>query len=78
MITPTKHMNLNLSVIKISSLIIESFKESEMIKYNELFNYIISKGGIDAKLVFLPSLNLLYLLDKISYDIKSDSFIFKK
>ncbi len=67
MITAHKYLNLELSVINVSALIIRELKKNKLLQYDELLKSIISILGIKAKEVFPYALNFLFLLDKIVY-----------
>lgn len=73
MITPTKYMDLDLSVVRVSSIILKQFGKNSILGYGELFESIVSKVGEDVKHVFVPALDFLYLLGKIDYHLQTDS-----
>ena len=73
MIKPTKYMDLDLSVVRIASLIIKLLEKNKVMDYSEVLSYLIDKVGEDVKHVFITSLNFLYLLGKIEYHLSSDS-----
>lgn len=74
MITAHKYLNLDLSVINVSAVIIDKLTQNDLLKYDELLGIVVSILGKDAKDVFPYALNFLYLLDKIQYLPLSDSF----
>lgn len=76
MITPTKYMDLDLSVVRVSSIIIKLFKKNRVMEYGEVLEYLISKIGEDVKHVFVPALDFLYLLGMIEYHLQTDSLEF--
>lgn len=76
MITPTKYMDLDLSVVRVSSLIIKQFEKNQILGYSELFEYLVGKVGEDIKHVFVPALDFLYLLGRIEYHLQTDSIEF--
>lgn len=67
MLRPHKYLNLNKSVIKISSLIIRYLKENKVLKYSELSQRVNEFYGEDMKQLFVQALNFLYLLGKLDY-----------
>ena len=69
-------MNLDLSVLRISSLIVKLLKKNNVIGYSELLNYLSDKLGEDIKHVFIPAIDFLYLIGKIEYHLTSDSIEF--
>ncbi|WP_420868765.1 ABC-three component system middle component 8 [Brevibacillus invocatus] len=46
--------------------------EIDSCNYNELYKTVEEHLGEDAFYLFLPSLNFLFLLGKLKYDIGSD------
>lgn len=66
-------MDLDLSVLRISSLIIAFLKKNKIMEYNELLNDLSDKVGEDVKHVFIPALDFLYLIGKVEYHLASDS-----
>lgn len=67
MITAHKYLNLDLSVINVSALIIQELKNNSLLQYDELLKSIVGALGLNAKDVFPYALNFLFLLDKIIY-----------
>lgn len=67
MIKPNKHMNLNVSTIRVSSLIILLLIKNNIVEFDEALSYITKELGDNSRFVFISALNLLYLLDKITY-----------
>lgn len=74
MITAHKYLNLDISVINISSVIIAKLKEKSLIKYDDLQNYLITSVGDKSKDIFPYALNFLFLLGKLSYIKENDTF----
>lgn len=67
MITAHKHLDLNSSLIKTSSLILENLIEYKQSTFNELLYFIESEIGDLAQYMFCPSLDFLFLMGKIKY-----------
>lgn len=78
MITPHKYLNLDISVINVSALIIDKLKKNELLKYDELLKMTTDALGKNAKEIFPYSLNFLFLLDKLSYLPELDVFQLNK
>lgn len=76
MITPTKYMDLDLSVVRVSSLIIKLFEKNKILGYSELCGCLVSKVGEDVKHVFVQTLDFLYLTGMIEYHLQTDSIEF--
>ena len=69
-------MNIQLSVVSISSDILLILSKNHTIKYDELVRRVITGKGEKAKEMVLPALNFLYLIGKVEYHNKIDSIEF--
>jgi hypothetical protein len=74
MIGAHKYLNLDLSVINISALIIAKLRENVWLKYDELLGAVVSALGENAKEVFPSALSFLFLLGKVAYHLELDAF----
>lgn len=72
MLQPHKYMDLEKSVIKMSSEIIEEFSNKDTIDFDYLYKNMEHQFGVEVNELFIPSLLLLYSLDKIEYIINED------
>jgi len=70
---PTKHSHPDKTTIAVASLIIKKLKKNRLEKYDTLLDYLTKKDP-DSKVLFLSSVNFLYLVGLISYHSKTDSF----
>lgn len=78
MLLPHKYLNLDLSVINITAIILSIFKTDNFIRYDDLLQKLIDIRGEEVKEVFLPSLSFLYLIGKIRYHQSVDSIEYIK
>lgn len=76
MLTPKKHLNLDVSVLRVSSLLLSELRRRGVVEIEKLRAYAIRRAGEDAEMVFLPSLNFLFLLGRIAYHDKNDTIEF--
>lgn len=79
MLKPTKHLNLNLSPLRIASIILRYLKSERVVTYDKLIEEVTFTTGIDSKDIvyaIMPAINLIYLLGKLDYYPKTDSFEF--
>lgn len=74
MIKPTRYMNMNLSVIRVSSEIIELLIKSPIMKFDEILASLEQIIGNEVRFVFIPAIDFLYLLGIIDYHEESDVF----
>lgn len=77
MIRGHKYLNLDVSVINVSALIIKKLKKDNFLQYEELLGFVVSVLGDNAKEVFIYALNFLFLVDKIHYFDDIDAFQWK-
>lgn len=73
MLTPKKHLSLDLSPLRIASIMLRELRKARLLKFGDLQAKAIRFGGSDAAVVVLPALSLLYLLGKVEYHPKNDS-----
>lgn len=76
MIKPHKYMNLNISILKISSLILKDLLKKRIVRYSELYEKLEKKYKNDLFYVFPLALSFLYLQKTIMYHPINDSFEF--
>ena len=74
MITPKKHLHLDTSVIRISALLLRELRKRRAAEFETLRGRILKIVGPDGDFAFLPALSFLYLLGRIEYHAKNDSF----
>lgn len=74
MITAHKYLNLDLSVVNVSALIIDKLKKNSLLQYDELLRIAVSAHGEIARETFPYALNFLFLVDKINYLSEIDGF----
>ncbi|RVT79651.1 hypothetical protein EOD40_00635 [Flavobacterium sufflavum] len=74
MIKPDRHTNPKYSILNISTVILSELNVFYAIQYDNLLNKIITVLGDEAKVNFPYALNFLFLLGKLNYEQKTDSF----
>lgn len=73
MLRPTKHSHPDRTVISVSLLLLGKLRKLRIASYDKLYD--IAKTSVSGgDVLFLPSLNFLYLLGLIEYHSKTDSF----
>jgi ABC-three component (ABC-3C) system Middle Component 8 len=78
MLKPTKHLNLDTSVLYVSSLLLKWLSKKRLMSYADLYRRLELVIGNDARTVFLPTLSYLYLINKIEYHDKTDAFEYRE
>jgi hypothetical protein len=72
MLRPTKHSHPDRTIINVSLLLLARLKIRRLERYDSLRKYA-KKAVTGGDVLFLPSLNFLYLLGLIDYRPKTDS-----
>ncbi len=78
MIRPDRYTDLDYSVLNISSFILKQLNSFYEISYDSLLEKISTILGNEAKENYPYALNFLFLLNKISYNQETDSFIYNE
>ncbi len=78
MIKPDRHTNPDISVINISAFILMQLNEHYSISYDKIVGEIVNTLSEEARENCPYAINFLFLLDKLVYDNKTDSFKLKK
>ncbi len=73
MLKPTKFSHPDKTVIAVATVLLGEISKKRVMKYDELFNQL-KKACEGVESLFLPAINLLYLLGTIEYLKKIDSF----
>lgn len=73
MLKPTKFSHPDKTVIAVAAIILGELSKKRVMKYDELFRQL-KKACEGVESLFLPAINLLYLLGAIEYRKKIDSF----
>lgn len=73
MILPNKHSNPDQTIIGVAALLLKVLSKSGVEKYDKLEELVENKIE-SGKYLFLPALNLLYLLGIVDYHSKADAF----
>ena len=77
MLTPRKHLNLDVSVLRISAVMLRELRRRGVIEFETLRRLVIRRVGPDGDLAFVPALSFLFLLGKVEYHLKNDTIEYK-
>jgi hypothetical protein len=72
MLRPSKHAHPDRTIVAVSLLLLARLRSQRLCDYDALLAYV-RKGVIGGDVLFLPSLNFLYLLGLIEYHPKTDA-----
>ncbi len=73
MIRPSKHAHPDLTVMSVAFFILERLKTKRTDNYSDLMA-LVEQRTANAKTLFLPAVNLLFMLGLIRYLPKADRF----
>lgn len=77
MLTPSKHLDLDRSVIRVASEVLNDLRRRRMMEYDAVVRLIKRRAGDDGDAVVAPALSFLFLLGRIEYHSKNDSFEYR-
>jgi hypothetical protein len=77
MLTPRKHLNLDVSVMRIASIMLRELTRHGSVEFEKLRGVVIRRVGPDGDLSFMPALSFLYLLGRIEYHLKNDTIEYR-
>lgn len=72
MLRPTKHSHPDRTIVNASLLVLVRLRKQRIVDYGALRGYV-KKGITGGDALFLPALNLLFLLGLIDYHPKTDA-----
>lgn len=73
MLRPSKHAHPDRTVVSVALLLLTRLRAKRLCDYETLRAYV-RKTVIGGDVLFLPSLNFLYMLGLIEYHPKTDAF----
>lgn len=77
MLTPRKHLDLDVSVLRVSALVLRELNKKGVVELERLRQLVIRRTGPNGDIAFLPALNFLFLVGKLEYHLKNDTIEFK-
>lgn len=77
MLTPRKHLNLDISVMRIAAIMLRELNRRGVMEFEKLRSVVIRRVGPDGELSFMPALGFLYLLGRIEYHLKNDTIEYR-
>lgn len=72
MLRPSKHAHPDRTVVNVALLLIARLRVQRLCAYETLLDFV-RKAVVGGDVLFLPSLNFLYLLGLIEYHAKTDA-----
>lgn len=72
MLRPTKHSHPDRTVIRVALILLARLRARRLEEYGALLRYA-RKAAVGGDVLFLPSLNFLYLMGLVDYHPKTDA-----
>ena len=73
MITPEKHLDLDLSVLRAGAVMLKVPKKDRWVELPTMREKLVKRLGVDAELIFMSAMNFLFLIGRMEYHSKNDS-----
>ena len=73
---PRKHLDLDTCTLRVVAIVLAELTKRRVVRFDDLRNVVVRRAGEDAELSFLPALDVLFLLGRVDYLDKTDSFEF--
>ncbi len=77
MLTPKKHLDLDASLLRVSSIMLKELDKKGIVPFEQLRSLVVRRVGTNGDLVFLPALDFLYLLGRVEYHEKNDTLEYR-
>jgi hypothetical protein len=78
MLTARKHLNLDVSVLRIAAIMLRVLQKRGVMEFEPLRLHVIRRVGSDGELSFLPALHFLFLVGKVEFHLKNDTIEYKE
>ncbi|HEY2533311.1 MAG TPA: ABC-three component system middle component 8 [Xanthobacteraceae bacterium] len=77
MLTPRKHLDLDVSVMRIATILLRELHRHGVVEFEKLRGVVLRRVGPDGDLSFLPALSFLFLLGRVEYHPKNDTLEYR-
>ncbi len=78
MLTPRKHLDLDTSLLRVSSIMLKELSKKGVVGFESLRSLVVRRVGANGDLAFLPALDFLFLLGRVEYHMKNDTLEYVK
>lgn len=77
MLTPSKHLDLDRSALRVASEILAELRRRRIMEYGAVVKHVKRRVGDDGDVVIAPALSFLFLVGRLHYHPKNDTFEYR-
>ena len=77
MLTPSKHLDLDRSVVRVASEVLIELRRRRIMEYDAVIRHVKRRIGDDGEAVVAPAISFLFLLGRLDYHSKNDTFEYR-
>lgn len=78
MITAQKHLDLDNSILRVAAVMLHVLKKRRVLGFSALRKKVLKAVGSESEIAFQPALSFLFVVGKLEYHAKNDSFEYKE
>ncbi|RFB82155.1 hypothetical protein B5K08_31085 [Rhizobium leguminosarum bv. trifolii] len=78
MITAQKHLDLDNSVLRVAAVMLRELKKRRVLEFSALRKKVLKAVGSESEIAFHSALSFLFVVGKLEYHVKNDSFEYKE
>ncbi len=78
MITAQKHLDLDNSVLRVAAVMLRELKKRRVLEFSALRKKVLKAVGSESEIAFNSALSFLFVVGKLEYHVKNDSFEYKE
>ena len=73
MLTPTKLLDLDTSVVRVAAIMLRALRSRGIMEFEGLRGVVKRRVGDNGELSFMPALSFLYVLGRVEYHSHNDT-----
>lgn len=77
MLLPNKHSHPDRTVLAGATILLKELRKKRVVAFDDLAGSLAAKTGSSAEFLFLPAVNLLYILGLLEYLRAVDAFEYR-
>ncbi|WP_370989513.1 ABC-three component system middle component 8 [Bradyrhizobium sp. DN5] len=77
MLIPSKHLDLDRAVVRVASELLVELRRRRIMEYDSAMRLIKRRIGDDGEAVIAPAISFLFLIGRLEYHSKNDTFEYR-